>query len=271
MASELIQKRIYKGQLILLAVVMQHSIRTLISRADSDIYAPSDLIGRTIMLNANEQAEFLAMFKSEGISSGRITIIPKDKKAVEKLINKEIVAMNGSLANQPYRYVRIQIAMDITKRKYAEEQIKAYLKEKETLFQEIHHRVKNNMTVIASLLKLQIHKNDDERIKEALIGSQNRVYAIAAVHEILFYSDSFSDILIEPFIGKIVKYVFQTYQMNPDQVTLYTEFDALKLNIEKASPLGLVVNELVSNALKYAFPDGKAGEIALCIKKTGRR
>ncbi len=159
------------------------------------------------------------------------------------------------------------IIIDITERKRAEEQIKASLKEKEILLQEIHHRVKNNMAVIVSLLKLQMHQIDDERIKAALKESQNRVYSMSAVHETLFCSDNLSDILIEPFIGKIVEFVFRSYQMSTNQISLKTEFDPIKLSIDKAPSLGLIVNELISNALKYAFPDNRDGEINLSIKK----
>ncbi|MBT4089659.1 MAG: ABC transporter substrate-binding protein [Deltaproteobacteria bacterium] len=113
LASELIQKRVKGEPLVLLAVVMQHSIRALISLADSQIHSPSDLIGRTIMLNANEQTEFLAMLNAEGISSESIKIIPKNKQAIEKLINKEIAAMNGSIANQPYIFAEKGIAVNL--------------------------------------------------------------------------------------------------------------------------------------------------------------
>ncbi|MBU2512408.1 response regulator [bacterium] len=159
------------------------------------------------------------------------------------------------------------VVVNIIERKRAEEQIRASLKEKETLLQEIHHRVKNNMAVIVSLLKLQMHRNDDERVKEALKESQNRVYSMSTVHETLFSSNNLSEILVEPFIGKIVEYVFQSFQINQNQIRLKTEFDPIKLTIEKASPLGLVINELVSNALKYAFENGRDGEIVLSIKK----
>ena len=104
-------------------------------------------------------------------------------------------------------------------------------------------------------------------IKEALKESQNRVYSMSAVHETLYSSGNLSEILVKPFIERIVKFVYQSYQINSNQVSLKTEFDAIKLNIDKASPVGLVVNELVSNALKHAFPDGRDGEIALSIKK----
>ena len=155
----------------------------------------------------------------------------------------------------------------IVKRRQAEEQIQESLREKETLLQEIHHRVKNNMAVIASLLKLQMQRIDDKQVRDALKDSQTRVYSMAAVHETLYSSGNLTDILVETFIGKIAKFVFQSYQTNSNQINLKTEIDSIRLSIEKAPPLGLAVNELVSNALKYAFVDDREGEIRIRIKR----
>ena len=167
---------------------------------------------------------------------------------------KELIEING-------------IAHNITKRIIAEEQIKASLNEKETLLKEIHHRVKNNMQVVSSLLKLQSNKSNNEGVRAVLKESQNRVFAMSAVHETLYRSDNLSKIEAGPFINKIIKFVFKSYQINPLQVKLKTEFDDIKLNIEQATPLGLVINELASNTLKHAFPKGKKGEFSIDMKK----
>ena len=161
----------------------------------------------------------------------------------------------------------LSVVENITERKQAEEKIKASLNEKETLLKEIHHRVKNNMQVVSSLLKLQSNKSNDEKIKSVLKESQNRVFAMSAVHETLYRSDNLSKIEVGPFIDKIIKFVFKSYQINPLQVKLKTEFDDIKLNIEQATPLGLVINELASNTLKHAFPKGKKGEFSIDMKK----
>ncbi len=118
LASELIEKRLNGSELVLLAAIMQHSIRALIVRSDSEIYSPADLVGRTTMLNLNEQAEFLEMFKFEGINPKVLIIIQKEKDAVEQLINGNIAAMNGSIANQPFvfkkRGVEVRLIRPIT-------------------------------------------------------------------------------------------------------------------------------------------------------------
>lgn len=561
LASELIGKRVYGKKLVLLSVIFQHSIRTLITRADSEIYSPSCLIGHTIMLNPNEKEEFLAMFRDEGIGPEKINIIPKDKSAIDKLINKEVVAINGSVANQPFilaqkgisvrlirpiaygidfygdsvftsvrelnqhpertlafrqaslkgwryamqnteeivqlihhkysqkksiqqlrfeaqelrkvilpelvdlghiNYHRIEktakiyeqymiikkgysldgfvfdpiqkekdfsdklwkiltifvivlisiaiiilmwvillkktvanrtasLSKEIIIRKKTEEQLKASdnllrevinsvekaiavyepvrngddfvflemnefaekitqykvenvlgktvstlfpgeaniglieklketyltgnstqiplmqykddrmtqwveyyifklpsgkvvamfedtylmrkaeekiktnLKEKETLLQEIHHRVKNNMQVLYSLLKLQSINIEDSQAKEILKECQNRVFAMSAVHEILYRSENLSEIDMGGYLSRISSAISQTYADNPQNIQTQIETNQIKLNIKIASPLGLIVNELLSNSYKYAFPNQAKGKIEIIM------
>jgi len=152
-------------------------------------------------------------------------------------------------------------------RMVAEEQTQASLKEKETLLQEIHHRVKNNLTVISSLLKLQANGMEDERLKEALKESQNRIYAMSAVHESLYSSENLAEIELKTYIAKISGTLIQTYSTNPRNVKLNTDSEEIKIGIKQASPIGLIINELISNSLKYAFPDDKTGEITVIIQK----
>ena len=156
---------------------------------------------------------------------------------------------------------------DITEQEQAKEQIKASLKEKQILLDEIHHRVKNNMAVIISLLKLQSNKLEDNRMREILIESQSRVYAMSAVHETLHGSENLSEIDIKTYLSNITTSIFQTYNTNQGNVKLNSDIENLPININQAYPLGLVINELISNSLKYAFPDEKKGEIAVSMKK----
>ena len=159
---------------------------------------------------------------------------------------------------------------DITEQKQSEEQIKASLKEKETLIDEIHHRVKNNIAIIASLLKMQSNSIEDPQIKEVLKESQNRVYAMSAVHETLHGSDNLSQIDLKTYLSKVTTSIFQTYSINPDKVKLNISVEEIPISIDQANPIGLVINELISNSLKYAFPDERKGEITVSMKKLNK-
>jgi len=161
----------------------------------------------------------------------------------------------------------IELEAQITDRKKVENQIKLSLKEKETLLQEIHHRVKNNMQVISSLLKLQSDSVDDDRIKEALKVNKNRVFTMSAVHETLYGSDNLSEIDLKSYLSKISEALVQSYSINPGEVSLNIDSEDIKINIAIASPLGLIINELITNSLKYAFLDDRKGEIDIAIKR----
>ena len=161
----------------------------------------------------------------------------------------------------------IAVKKDITEQRYAEEQLKASLKEKEILIHEIHHRVKNNMNVISSLLKLQANSIEDDQTKEILKESQNRVYAMSAIHETLHGSENLSEIDLKKYLYKISTAVFQSSSVNPKKVRLINDIEEMPISINQASPIGLIINELISNSLKYAFPDDRKGEINVSVKK----
>ena len=155
----------------------------------------------------------------------------------------------------------IGILRDVTERKHAEERIKASLGEKDVLLREIHHRVKNNMQIISSLLRLQSRLVKDSKMVEMFKESQNRIRSMALIHEKLYQTEDLSRINFADYIRSLTVHLFHTYRINPNIVKMNTEVEEVYLNINKAIPCGLVINELVSNALKHAFPNSKRGEI----------
>jgi len=157
----------------------------------------------------------------------------------------------------------VGISRDITERKKAEEQIKASLKEKEVMLQEIHHRVKNNMQIMSSLLKLQFAKTKSKKLQEMLKISQNRIHSMALIHERLYQSKDFARIDFAYYIRSLTVYLFHSYRVNTNIVRLKTDVRDVHLDINRAIPCGLIVNELVSNSLKHAFPGGREGEISI--------
>ncbi|BAY10588.1 sensor histidine kinase [Calothrix sp. NIES-2098] len=219
-------------------------------------------------------------------------IHPEDRPLVTQSLSKQfagnsvmreyrIVRPNGEIrwifaqitivrdeSGKPLRF--IGFADDISDRKFAEqalqenqEQIKASLKEKEVLLQEIHHRVKNNLGIVSSLLQMQCRRTQDLQANAILRDSQNRIASIALVHEKLYRSADLSNINFAEYIANLTTHLFDSYNINPNFVKLNIQVDEVSLNLETVIPCGLIINELVSNALKYAFPKSQAGEIQI--------
>ena len=153
--------------------------------------------------------------------------------------------------------------IDTTERKIAENNLKSSLKEKEILIKELHHRVKNNMQVIISLMKLQSNQFTDDKLKIAFQESESRIYAMAAVHETLHQSERLTSIDLAQYLSKLSNTTIQTYRIGSVYIKIITDIKPIKLKLEQSYPIGLVFNELLSNSTKYAFPEGKSGEIKI--------
>jgi PAS domain S-box-containing protein len=151
--------------------------------------------------------------------------------------------------------------VDISDRKQKEERIHAALKEKDTLLGEIHHRVKNNLQVVHRLLVLQSDLVTDQKIVSILRESQNRIRSMALIHQTLYESKDFVQVDFSNFLETLAPTLISSYGVDSDQITLSIEAMEVLLPISAAVPCGLVVNELISNALKHAFPHGRRGEI----------
>ncbi len=169
------------------------------------------------------------------------------------------------------RIVRIDGFMeDITEKKLAEDRIRESLAEKEILLKEVHHRVKNNFQIIMSLLQLQTQGAPDEHVIEALRDSQNRIRSMALVHEKLYQSEDFARINFSEYINIMTRELYQSYSCDPKRIRLQVTLAEIFLEISKAIPCGLIINELISNAIKHAFNDNrKKGEITLGLKEKG--
>ena len=161
----------------------------------------------------------------------------------------------------------VGVARDITERKRAEERVRDSLREKEVLLKEIHHRVKNNMQVISSLLNLQSEYTKDEHISRVLRESQNRVKSMALIHEKLYQSRNLAVIDFGEYVRELSTQIFRSYGMTLNKVSLQVDVESVALGVDRAIPCGIIVNELVSNALKYAFPNGNFGRVTLGLRE----
>lgn len=157
-------------------------------------------------------------------------------------------------------------ARDITERKKAEEQVRASLIEKEMLLKEIHHRVKNNMAVVSSLLNLQAAKVEDEHYREMFSDSISRIKTMALIHEKLYRSEDLTKINFSDYISDMADNMYRSYRLSSSKVRLKKDIEQISLGIDAAIPCGLIVNELLSNSLKHAFPDGREGEIKVALR-----
>jgi PAS domain S-box-containing protein len=165
----------------------------------------------------------------------------------------------------------VSVNRDITERKLHEEKLKTSLKEKEILLKEIHHRVKNNLQVISSLLKMQTAYIKDPLALDYFKISSQRVKSMALIHEQLYRSADLSKIDFENYIKKLSMHLYQTYGVSSSKVRFIVKVNDIKLEIDTAIPCGLLVNELISNSLKHGFPENKTGKIEVEMERTANK
>ena len=225
---------------------------------------------RAEMLKLNV-ADFEMNFDSENVKRNWRNLQSGSSMRVDGLHRRKDgttfpVEVNVGLVQFDGKRVMLAIARDVTRRKQREAAIAASLHEKEVLLKEIHHRVKNNLQIICSLLNLQADAVADDAARLAFDESRNRVRSMALIHEQLYQTPDLAHIDLGEYLETLVASIKRSAGGNSSHVAFELDCHEVKLDIDRAVPCGLIVNELVTNALKYAFPDRQNGTITLQLR-----
>jgi PAS domain S-box-containing protein len=215
--------------------------------------SPDIFVGRKIGF-AGKNPEF-AQFMHQFLGRPELTA----SKVIDIRINNSI--LNYLIVTQKYSQATaaVLVGIDITEQKLAEEALRSSLREKEVLLQEVHHRVKNNLQVISSLLDLQSQTLKDQNTLEIFRESYNRVKSMALLHDKLYQSQSLEEIDFSEYVTVLTSYLLMSYGVNLDLIKVNINIEQVFLSIDTALTCGLIINELISNSLKYAFPKEKGG------------
>jgi PAS domain S-box-containing protein len=205
----------------------------------------------------------------ENISAGNITILekPVEMEGLRKDGTKFPMEILMNSWNRDGEQFCTAFIRDITLRKVVEGKIKSSLKEKEILLKEIHHRVKNNMQIISSLISLQSDYAEDENTIKMFEDSKNRIRSMALIHEKLYQSEDISLIDFSDYIESLAGRLLEVYGVLGKGIDLHINAEKIFLSIDSAIPCGLIINELVSNSIKHAFPKGRSGIIEIDMDK----
>ncbi|UYP48487.1 hypothetical protein NEF87_004772 [Candidatus Lokiarchaeum ossiferum] len=276
----------------------QRDFNELIIEASPAFFVAINKEGKTIMMN-RKMRETLKYKLEEVVGKNYLqNFIPKEEqqyvsKIFENMINhpNPTLSENYIISKDGKKYLTewhgqpifndeneldffVGYGIDITQRRKYEillekeqNDLKKSLQEKDVLLKEIHHRVKNNLQIISSLIRLQKPKISDDKTLQINIDFQNRVKTMSLIHETLYRSDDLGKLDFGNYIQNLVSNLFRTYQKSPELIHLEIDIDDFELNLDQAISCGLIINEIISNALKYAFPEKSRGTIFIKAKK----
>jgi PAS domain S-box-containing protein len=261
--------------------LVEYSPEAIIVRADGKIIFVN--VAGTRLLGASSDEEVLGRPIFDFVHADSIALVRERQDLLETgvdlpFVEEKYVRLDGKTIDIEASTVKfsfygksaiLTLVRDITDRKQAEEQIRASLKEKEVLLKEIHHRVKNNLQIVSSLLYLQSRKTSDDQVLSVLRESQTRVRSMALIHEKLYQCNDLANINLADYVRSLTSYLLNSYGVASHMVKLSVNVETAPIGLDRAIPCGLIINELVSNALKYAFPQGRRGEILVDLQRDG--
>lgn len=229
--------------------------------------APEEIVGHSIMEFVTAGRRDLARERMQQLPSmGKSLLYEQTLRRLDGVeFEAEVVGTRFEYQGQPAIQL---VARDITERKEAARQIQHVLEEKDTLLRELFHRINNNMQIVLSMLQLQAATLHDPQALAAFRATQNRIRTMALVHQMLYSAQDLSSVNLRQYIMALTEWLFSNYRGNPDQIHLAVDATPIVVLFDVAIPCGFILNELISNALEHAFPDGRRGAIVIQLART---
>jgi PAS domain S-box-containing protein len=243
------------------------------NRGATELYGwpPEEALGQVAyrLLGTRFPEPFQAI-KAELLQRGRWAgDLAQTRRDGSPLVVSSRWALQRDAQGEPLAF--LEINSDVTARTHMEAQIRASLAEKEVLLKEVHHRVKNNLQVISSLLSLQSASGQHPSVYDFVLESERRIQAMALVHETLYQGSDVARFPLATYVRTLNAHLMHAYSGEADRITVHTQVEAVDLPLETAVPCGLILSELLSNCLKHAFPNGEAGEVTVTLTREADR
>lgn len=243
-------------------IFINNELRNILGLREDEILNVEKILTKSIrgknrtIKETRERTKDAAEVNSENFTWDSIEIV--SGSGDKKFITAKMIPLNE-------QKLVIFTLHDITERLKTEKHLQSSVVEKETLLKEIHHRVKNNLQTVSSLLDLQAESITEPKSLEAFRSSQSRIKSMALIHERLYKSENLSKIKAGEYIKNLIEYLEGTYHFPSREIEITTELKDLYLNLDVAIPCGLIINELVTNSMKYAFPHNHKGNIKVSL------
>jgi PAS domain S-box-containing protein len=241
----------------------------LLFATDAGVQNPNELAGKTdFEMVWKDQAELYRADDQAVMESGLPRLDHEEPQTTPDGGTIWLSTSKVPLRDEQNRIIGILgIYQDITERRQRERALKALVREKDALLKEVHHRVKNNLALITSLMRLEAGKSKEAETKSALKAMQTRIHSVLLLNETLYKTQHYSRIQLSDYLGGMATHLFRAQNPDPDAVRLVLAFDPVEIDTDQAIPCGLIVNELMTNSLKHAFPFGARGEIRVGLKQ----